>query len=130
LTEKQSATPPPGIAGLETSLPLMLGAVKAGRLSLERLIALMATNPRHIYNLPEQPNTYIEVDPTVEYVLSNAQLHTKCGWSPFAEETRTLTGHIKRVVLRGRVVYEATHPQEKGKVLAQPGQGQVVEAEA
>jgi carbamoyl-phosphate synthase/aspartate carbamoyltransferase/dihydroorotase len=57
LTEKQSATPPPGIAGLETSLPLMLGAVKAGRLSLERLIALMATNPRHIYNLPEQPNT-------------------------------------------------------------------------
>ena len=39
LEEKRSATPPPGIAGLETSLPLMLTAVSQNRLTLDRLIA-------------------------------------------------------------------------------------------
>jgi carbamoyl-phosphate synthase/aspartate carbamoyltransferase/dihydroorotase len=52
LAEKHSDTPPPGVAGLETSLPLMLTAVHEDRLTIERLIELMATNPRRIYNLP------------------------------------------------------------------------------
>ena len=57
--EKEADTPPPGVPGLETSLALMMTAVKAGRLSLARLIALMADNPRRIFGLPEQPDTFI-----------------------------------------------------------------------
>ena len=124
LAEKRSATPPPGIAGLETSLPLMLGAVKAGRLTLARLIELMATNPRHIYGLAEPPDTFIEVDPDCEYILTNELLHTKCGWSPFAGQR--LTGRVERVVLRGQVVYEAGKVGERGRVLGQPGRGQIL----
>ena len=105
LAEKETDNPP-GVPGLETSLSLMLGAVREKRLLLERLVELMVTNPRRIYNLPEQPDTYIEVDPEVTYPLTNDLLFTKCGWSPFT--ARTMTGRVERVVLRGTTVYKAS----------------------
>lgn len=120
LAEKRSATPPPGVAGLETSLPLMLTAVSQGRLSLERLIALMHTHPRHIYNLPEQPDTFVEVDPNATYTLTHEMMHSKCGWTPFAGQQ--VTGRVMRVVLRGQVAYE------DGQILAAPGTGRVLPA--
>ena len=30
---------------------------------MDRLIELMSENPRRIYDLPDQPNTWVEVDP-------------------------------------------------------------------
>ena len=117
LGEKQSDNPPPGVAGLETSLPLMLTGVKNGRLTSERLIELMATNPRRIYNLPSQPDTEIEV--TMEpYTISNDNLYTKCGWTPFAG--MTVAGRVSRVRLYGELVYE------NGRVLAPPGSGRLL----
>jgi len=124
VAEKESDTPPPGIVGLETSLPLMLTAVKEKRLTLERLIELMSTNPRKIYNLPEQPDTYVEVDPDAKYTISNAELQTKCGWTPFAG--RKVTGRVQRVVLRGQTVYDFAQPDMAGRILATPGSGQVI----
>lgn len=118
LAEKQSASPPPGVPGLETSLPLLLTAVAEKRLSLERLVALMADNPRRIFKLPPQPDTWVEVDPQAGYTLSNEGLQTKCGWSPFWG--MSVTGRVQRVVLRGVEVYA------DGKVLAQPGSGRVI----
>ena len=64
LAEKGSANPPPGVPGLETSLPLMLSAVQDGRVTVERLTALMHDNPRRIYDLPAQPETWVEVEMT------------------------------------------------------------------
>ncbi|KAL9692662.1 hypothetical protein quinque_016438 [Culex quinquefasciatus] len=58
--EKESENPPPGFPGLETILPLLLTAVNEGRLSLEDLIAKFYKNPKRIFGLPEQPNTYVE----------------------------------------------------------------------
>lgn len=124
LAEKQSAQPPPGVAGLETSLPLMLTAVKQGRLTMARLIELMHTNPRRIFNLPEQPDTWVEVDAEVEYTLVNGDLYTKCGWSPFAG--MTLTGRVQRVTLRGQVVYEAGRQGKWERIVAAPGSGRVL----
>ena len=43
--EKDSQNPPPGFPGLETALPLMLGAVRKNWLELDDLVALMHTNP-------------------------------------------------------------------------------------
>jgi len=116
--EKESDAPPPGVAGLETSLPLMLTAVKAGRLSLERLVELMAINPRKIFNLPQQPDTFIEVDDHTPFTITNEGLHTKCGWTPFAG--RQVVGRVQRVVLRGVTVFA------NGQVLARPGSGQLL----
>ncbi|MCA9962437.1 MAG: amidohydrolase family protein [Anaerolineales bacterium] len=117
LAEKQSATPPPGVAGLETSLALMLTAMGNGRFTLDRLIDLMYTNPRRIYNLPAQPDTQVEVDMTPT-IIQNEQMHSKCGWTPF--HGREVAGRVQRVILRGQLVYE------NGQVLAAPGSGQII----
>ncbi len=117
LQEKGSDTPPPGVPGVETSLPLMLTAVAQDRLTLERLIELMHHNPRRIYNLPEQPDTRVEVDMTPA-IIRGAETRSKCGWSPF--DGMEVAGRVSRVVLRGKIVYE------DGRVLAQPGDGWVL----
>jgi carbamoyl-phosphate synthase/aspartate carbamoyltransferase/dihydroorotase len=116
LAEKRSRTPPPGIVGLETSLPLMLTAVENGRLTLDRLIQLMHSNPRRIYKLPEQTDTRVEVEMTPTTIRNDA-LFTKAGWTPF--DGVIVAGQVKRVILRGNVVFE------DGRLLAQPGSGTV-----
>jgi len=93
---------PPGVPGLESTLPLMLTAVSQGRLSAARLTELLAANPRRIFNLPEQPDTWVEVDPDEQYTFPDRPLYTKCGWSPFAG--LRLSGKVTRVVLRGQEV--------------------------
>lgn len=117
LAEKQSATPPPGVIGLETSLPLMLTAVQQNRLTLNRLIELMAINPRHIYNLPEQPDTAVTVQLTPN-TITNEMIQSKCGWTPF--HGTEVTANVQKVVLRGEVVFA------DGRVLAKPGSGKLL----
>lgn len=94
---------PPGVPGLETALPLMLTAVAEGRLSMERLVTLMADNPRRIFQLLPQPATWVEIDPGATYELSDRGLHTKCGWSPFSG--KRVRGRVQRVILRGEPVF-------------------------
>lgn len=102
--EKLSEKVPNGVPGLETTLPLLLTAVSDGRLSLERLIELTSTNPGRIFNLPEQLDTFTEIELTSPYSLTTNHLFTKCGWSPFAG--MKVTGKVKKVVLRGQMVYD------------------------
>ncbi len=103
LTEKDSDKPPPGFPGLETSLPLMLTAVHNGRITLDDLINKMVHNPRRIFGLPEQPDTYVDVDADVEWTIPEKQV-SRCAWTPFAD-TRVF-GQVRRVVLRNQLVYE------------------------
>jgi carbamoyl-phosphate synthase/aspartate carbamoyltransferase/dihydroorotase len=104
LQEKQANPPAPGVPGLETTLPLMLTAVHEGRLSLARLIELLYDGPRRVYSLPAQPETYIQVDLTERHTLSNKELETKCGWTPFAGQAAT--GRLQSVTLYGKRVYD------------------------
>ena len=94
---------PPGLPGLESTLPLLLTAASEGRLSYERILALLYTNPKKIYDLPDQPETWIEVDENARYDFPDHPLYTKCGWSPF--RGRPMTGRLTRVVYQGRTVY-------------------------
>jgi carbamoyl-phosphate synthase / aspartate carbamoyltransferase / dihydroorotase len=103
LKEKDSLNPPPGFPGLETSLALMLIAVHAERVTLDEVIRRMDTNPRRIFNLPEQPDTTIEVDTDLRWTVRGEETHTRCQWSPF--EGWTLRGRVIRTVLRGEEVY-------------------------
>jgi len=117
-TEKESDSPPPGVPGLETMLPLLLTAVAEGRLALERLIELAHGAPRRIFGLDAQPDTWVEVDPSARYTLDDDGLQTKCGWTPFAG--MTVQGRIRRVVLRGQTVYL------DGEIQAPPGSGRMI----
>ncbi len=117
LAEKRSDSPPPGVIGLETSLPLMMTAVQQNRLSLNRLIELMYTNPRRIFNLPEQPDTAVTVQLTPN-IISNNMVQSKCGWTPF-HGTEVLA-KVQKVVLRGELVFDG------GQILATPGSGRLL----
>ncbi len=118
LSEKDGPHPPPGFPGLETTLPLLLTAVHEGRLTLEDVVARLYHNPRRIFGLPEQPETWIEVDPDAAYEIRGADQYTRCGWTPF--EGWRVRGRLARVVLRGRDAFR------DGKVLAPPGSGKNV----
>ena len=120
LSEKDSDTPPPGFPELEVSLACMLTAVHDGRLTLEQLTDRMAHNPRRIFNLPEQPDTHIEVDPDAAWAVPLQGWQTRADWSPFAG--MTLRGRVGRVVLRGRTAFEG------GSVIAEPGTARDVRA--
>lgn len=93
-----------GVPGLETSLPLLLTAVADGRLTVEKLIEITSTNPRKIFKIPDQPDTYVEAEITNPYTLTSKPLFTKCGWTPF--EGMEIQGKVKKVTLRGQVVFE------------------------
>jgi carbamoyl-phosphate synthase/aspartate carbamoyltransferase/dihydroorotase len=118
LEEKGSANPPPGFPGVETILPLLLTAVHSSRITIEDIIEKMYTNPKRIFNLPDQPGTWVEVDENAEYEIRSTELHSRCGWTPF--EGWQVRGRVKRVVLRGQNVYN------DGEILAPPGFGKNV----
>lgn len=118
LEEKDGEDPPPGFPGLETALPLFLTAVSEGRLTMDNLILRMVINPRRIFNLPEQPDTWIEIDPQEEWEVRGQDLKTQCRWSPF--EGWKVRGKVRRVVLRGKEAYD------DGQVLVPPGFGRDV----
>ena len=60
-------------------------------------------NPKRIFRLPDQPDTYVEIDMEEEWILPAATKFSKAKWSPFAG--MKVKGSVKRVVLRGDVVY-------------------------
>ncbi len=115
LTEKDGPNPPPGFPGLETILPLLLTAVREGRLTLDDVIMRLHTNPQRIFGIPEQPETYCEVDLEASYEIRAADQFTRCGWTPF--EGWKVRGRVQRTVLRGQVAFE------DGRVLAGPDSG-------
>jgi len=116
--EKNSENAPPGFPGLETMLPLLLTAVKDGRLTIDDIILRLHTNPRRIFGLPEQQDTYVEVDLDQQWTIPDAMKYTKSKWTPFAG--MKVTGKVCRVVLRGELVVI------EDEVLAKPGYGEDV----
>jgi carbamoyl-phosphate synthase/aspartate carbamoyltransferase/dihydroorotase len=115
LEEKDSENPPPGFPGLETILPLLLTSVSEGRLTIEQILEKMYTNPKRIFNLPDQPETWIEVDENAKYEIKAEEQFTRCGWTPF--EGWKVKGKVCKVVLRGKTAFE------DGKILAEAGYG-------
>ena len=112
------ANPPPGVPGVETMLPLLLTAVHAGRLTLNDIIERCVTGPQRVYGIPPQPDTFIEVDVDARYPLRNAAMHTKVGWTPFADQE--VFGRVERVVLRGQTAFA------DGTIMAAPATGRVL----
>ncbi len=118
LAEKDGPEPPPGFPGLETALPLMLTAVHAGRLTLDRLVELLSANPARLFGLATPAESTVEVDRDAAWELPASGYETKADWTPFAG--RRVTGRVLRTVLRGVTAFE------DGKVLAQPGSGRLL----
>ena len=85
---------PSGVPGIETTLPLLLSAWRAGKITLSRIVELLHVNPTRIFGVPPS-HDLILVDIETYRVLSDEELATKCGWSPFSG--MKLTGFPKYV---------------------------------
>ena len=118
LEEKDSDNPPPGFPGLETALPLLLTAVSESRITIPDIIQKMYISPKKIFHLPNQPETWIEIDENATYEIKASEQFTRCSWTPF--EGWKVEGKVRKVVLRGRTAFE------DGKILVEPGYGQNV----
>jgi carbamoyl-phosphate synthase/aspartate carbamoyltransferase/dihydroorotase len=119
LDEKAEQDPPPGVPGVETMLPLLLTAVAEGRLAVDDVVRRCVENPRRVYGLPAQPDTWVTVEvaerPTPWLV---EEMRTRVGWSPFTGIP--IRARVQEVVLRGACVYT------EGELLAEPGSGRVL----
>ena len=102
--EKEKDSPAYGVPGLETAVGLMFKAVKEGRITQSDVSKFLYENPKKIFNIPDQPDTYVELDPEKEYVVGEDGYESKCGWSPF--DGWILTGKIETVVIRGKKLLE------------------------
>lgn len=100
LQEKGRSYPqsPSGIPGIETRIPLLLNAYSEGKLSLERIIALCKTNIENIFQVsPSEDWVLVDLDLIKE--VQDANLKTKCKWSPYAG--RMLKGWPVYTILKG-----------------------------
>jgi carbamoyl-phosphate synthase/aspartate carbamoyltransferase/dihydroorotase len=113
--EKDGENPPPGFPGLETTLPLLLTTISEGRMTMDDLVTRCYANPKRIFNLPQQLETWVEIDPDIPWEIRAEKNHTRSKWTPF--EGFAVKGKVQRVVLRGVEAYN------DGKILVEPGFG-------
>ncbi len=117
--------PPPGIPGLETTLPLMLTLVNEGRLSLQNLVRLCSTRSAQIFGLPRKGVLLPGFDADVTIVdmkskgrIRAAEFFSKAKYTPF-ENARTW-GKVHATIVNGTVVFE------EEQIVAKPGTGRVL----
>jgi len=115
IEEKKSDKPPFGVPNLETTLPLLITAIFKKKLTFDKLIELCFENPKKIFKIKTDKDTYIEVDENEEFFIDNKNLKTKCGWSPY--NGWQVRGKVKKVFLRGKKVYD------NGEILVNKGYG-------
>lgn len=99
-----------GIPGAENSLEMMLKAVRCGKISLEKLMKIMSQNTAEIFGLKNKGKIAVGydadlviVDMTTTEVISNENVISKCGWTPY--EGFEKGGKIITTIVRGNVVF-------------------------
>ncbi len=110
---------PFGIAGLETTLPLMLDEVKSGRVknfTLPMLIEKLSSAPARIFNLPGgtlqagSPADLTIIDPERTFIINPDSWQSKSRNTPFAG--RRLMGAPVYTILGGKITMEEGVPTE------------------
>ncbi|KAG8799742.1 hypothetical protein FRC16_004468 [Serendipita sp. 398] len=86
-------------SGVEETLPLLLSAVEDKRLTFDDIKTRLYDNPVKIFNIPEQPQTKVEV---VVNRLTPFRNKSKC-WSPL--QGKSVIGTVNRVLIQGRTVF-------------------------
>lgn len=99
-----------GIPGAENSLEMMLKAVRCEKISLDKLIKIMSGNQAEIFGLKNKGKISVGydvdlviVDMTTEEVISQDEVVSKCGWTPY--EGFEKGGKILTTMVRGNIVY-------------------------
>ena len=112
-----------GTPGIQYQLPLMIDAMHHGKISLPRLVDLVATAPARVFGLdrkgtlaPGSDADIVLLDLEREWTITNDSVLSKIGWTPY--DGRTITGAVDRTLVRGTDVWV------DGEVVGEPGHGQ------
>ena len=93
-----------GVVGIETAFPLLYTyLVKPGLISLERLVELMAVNPRKRFNIPESEDFSVW-DLSKEYTIDPADFLSKGKATPFAGWK--VSGENLMTIVGGKIVWQ------------------------
>src|SRR5882757_9408825 len=118
---------PNGGPGLENRLEMIHEfGVREGRISLNRMVELLATNPARLFGLYPRKGTIavgsdadiVVFDPEKKVTISAATHHSKVDYNLY--EGTEVVGSPELVLLRGNVLVE------NGELVASPGVGQFV----
>ena len=114
-----------GTPGIQDQLPLMLDAMHAGKLTLDRVVDLTSGAPARLFGLsskgtlaPGADADVVLVDLDEQWTITNDAVESKIGWTPY--HGRTITGAVVRTIVRGADVYA------DGQVVGTPGHGKQV----
>lgn len=98
-----------GMTGVQTLVPIMLDHVNAGRLSLARFVDLTSAGPQRIFGLATKGRIARGYDADLTIVdlsrtetIRNAQVASRCGWTPY--DGTKVKGWPVATLVRGRVV--------------------------
>jgi len=118
---------PNGGPGLEDRLHMIHEfGVRGGRISLNRMVELLATNPAKLFGLYPRKGTVavgsdadlVIFDPERRHTISAATQHSRSDYNLY--EGTEVTGAVETVFLRGQTLVEG------GELVAKPGVGQFV----
>jgi dihydropyrimidinase len=118
---------PPGVSNLETLLPMLYSeGVRTGRLTLARLVEVLATTPARIAGMYPRKGVLavgsdadvVVFDPNAPRTVRASDLHSACDYDPY--EGWDVTGWPEIVLSRGEVVFE------RGFIAADAGRGRFV----
>ncbi len=119
---------PAGFPGLESRLPLMMTAVRDGRISINRAVELLCSNPARIFGLGPRKGTIcpgadadlVLLNPEESFVIRASEMFTKARDVAKVFEGKRVYGKVKKTFLRGQIIFD------EGKIMAEPGFGQWV----
>jgi dihydropyrimidinase len=119
---------PPGVSNLETLVPMLYSeGVAKGRISLPRMVDLVAANPAKIFGLFPRKGAIVEgadadlvvFDPNRKVVIDAAAMHSRADYDVF--QGFEVTGWPRETISRGEVIVA------ERAVSAAPGRGRFLE---
>lgn len=121
------ATVPPGMSNLETLLPMLYSeGVGKGRITLERFVELIATNPAKLFGLHPRKGTIAVgsdadlciLDPGKHVTITASAMHSASDYDVY--EGFAVQGWPVVTISRGEVIFR------DGDLRSAPGRGQLV----
>jgi dihydroorotase len=111
-----------GTPSTQFYLSMFMTAAQQGRISLERVVGATATAPAELFHMEQKGRIavgrdadIVVVDPSVEHAITDEEVLSLIGWSPYKDHV--VTARPERTLVRGRTVFA------DGKIVGEEGFG-------